>query len=419
MNNIVKCDKCNIIINEVLAFVQNKIEVMDDESLMRVCTTGFSCEALKEAKILLFSSVPSSKKRMITRKGDGKMFRDIEDIIGFFKETDPEIIPIFVARDLNKLPPISFDHIDVTRLLKDLLILKSEVVYIKENYATLQHVANEVNEIQKSTPLDIHVNMKRGGYMDMMDSGPFAMTMTHEHETAGGGERITTDTRKACCESPTIQLTTPPRAPVMLPLEPVCRASQCRPRHQSVGENSVRSLNATSNETLVRARGVQNKIDSSEMITTEINRPSMADIVRREGDWKVEKPTEEWVLVQRRRLRNRFVGQKGRASTQPDEKFKAADIRVPLFISNVHKDTLESDIVDYVKEKTNESVTMEKIKMKQDRGYNSYKVLVPSHKVDVFLDDKLWPSGISFRRFVRLFPKNKEGEDAVIDNTNK
>lgn len=90
---------------------------MDNESIIQICKSAFTEEDIKFAKNLLFQAIPKSK-RMITRKNKGKCMRDLEDIILHFKETDPEVIPIFVARELHKLPPISFDHIDVTSLLK-------------------------------------------------------------------------------------------------------------------------------------------------------------------------------------------------------------------------------------------------------------------------------------------------------------
>lgn len=151
-------------------------------------------------------------------------------------------------------------------------------------------------------------------------------------------------------------------------------------------------------------------------------RPSFSTIMQREGEWKESKKTdEEWTLVQNKRYRNRFISRK--ASAVVDEKsvqFKAADTKVPLFISNVHKAVSEQDIVDYVYEKTSERVTLVKIKMKQERDYNAYKLFVTRHKMELFLDEKLWPSGISFRRFVHLQSRRRSTEistEAINENT--
>lgn len=120
--NIVKCSQCNIVISEVLSFIQNKIDIMDNISLIQICKSAFSEEDVEGAKKLLYQAIPNSK-RLINRKSKGKIERDLADIIDLFKQTDPELIPVFVARDLQKLPPITFDHVDVTNLLKNILLL--------------------------------------------------------------------------------------------------------------------------------------------------------------------------------------------------------------------------------------------------------------------------------------------------------
>lgn len=45
--------------------------------------------------------------------------------------------------------------------------------------------------------------------------------------------------------------------------------------------------------------------------------------------------------------------------------------------------------------------------MKHEKDYNAYKVFVPKHKLSVFLDDKLWPEGITFRRFIEFRKRGK------------
>lgn len=69
-------------------------------------------------------------------------------------------------------------------------------------------------------------------------------------------------------------------------------------------------------------------------------------------------------------------GVTGRATVQPGDKFTPADLKIPLFVSNVQNDKLETDIVDYIYTKTKEKVQLQKIKMKTKRGYNAYKIMV-------------------------------------------
>lgn len=66
-SKVVKCNNCNIVICELLAFIQNKIDVMSEESIVRICTTSFSADEVELAKSLLFDSIKTTKRK-ISRK---------------------------------------------------------------------------------------------------------------------------------------------------------------------------------------------------------------------------------------------------------------------------------------------------------------------------------------------------------------
>ncbi|VVC91890.1 unnamed protein product [Leptidea sinapis] len=120
-SHVLKFNNCNIVICEFLAFIQNKMDVMDEDSMVRLCNSAFT--------------------------EDGKSQRDLNDIIYLFKGTDPEEMPLFVARELQKLPAITFDHIDVTRLLKDLLLFQNDLRTIKECFITKKEFSNLKDEV--------------------------------------------------------------------------------------------------------------------------------------------------------------------------------------------------------------------------------------------------------------------------------
>lgn len=374
VSKIVKCSNCNIVICEVLAFVQNKLDVMDEQSLIQICESAFSVEDIEVAKLLLFESV---NKRPKTRKRQGKTMRNIEDIICLFKETDPEQVPIFVAKRLEKLPPISFDHIDVTALLKKIVLLEKSVHDIQHDYVKrgdLTEVITKYSNIPSSLHSDnINVNLNRGGGFDFMfDSGPMALTSYNNL-------------------SPTVEVSEPG----------MNENTQC-----PVQDNSIEPTLSETDE--CKDRPVVTTViggTAEGILRSSPKRTMYSEVVQKDGEWKESKGSEEWIRVQRKRLRNRFISQKGSALVEPGDivKFKAADTKVPLFISNVHKDVDEQDIINYIYEKTQERVSLVKIKMTRQRDYSAYKLFVAKYKVDTFLDENLWPPGISFRRFVNFF----------------
>lgn len=118
-----------------------------------------------------------------------------------------------------------------------------------------------------------------------------------------------------------------------------------------------------------------------------------------------------------KKTKYRFAGCRGKAAMEPNSTFRAADVKIPLFITNVNKEASESDIMGYIVSKTDTKVVLKKIKMQKQRDYNAYKILVPQHKIDLFLNDRLWPEGVSFRRFV-YFNGPERGENRVKCNNN-
>ena len=77
----------------------------------------------------------------MTRKGEDKATMNIKDIIKLLKETDPSVQPAFVAGGL-RLPPVTFDHVDVTRLLKDLAIMKLDLQNIRNDTVSKTEIMN-------------------------------------------------------------------------------------------------------------------------------------------------------------------------------------------------------------------------------------------------------------------------------------
>ncbi|KAL0808751.1 hypothetical protein ABMA28_012432 [Loxostege sticticalis] len=171
---------------------------MNENSIIRLCATSFSCQDVEAAKDLLYDSAQVKDKK-IKRKGKAevKVQKDVEDIISLIKSTPAECFPIFVARDIRKLPPVTFDHVDVSRLLKDIIILQDQVQDIKQRYATNEQLNDLKHEfvnlrqeslINNIEPLN-YVNMKRGYKRTMQlenhetDSGPFGiLNITHDNE---------------------------------------------------------------------------------------------------------------------------------------------------------------------------------------------------------------------------------------------
>jgi hypothetical protein len=53
MSSVLKCNSCNIVIDELLSYIQNKISIVDEETLVRICTTSFSSDEIKKLEVFI------------------------------------------------------------------------------------------------------------------------------------------------------------------------------------------------------------------------------------------------------------------------------------------------------------------------------------------------------------------------------
>ncbi|KAF9816274.1 hypothetical protein SFRURICE_003825 [Spodoptera frugiperda] len=131
-----------LIANELLAFIQHAIDTMDEVSILQICKSNFKEEDISSGKKLLFQCL-GKLDEMPARRRDGTE-KSVQDIITLLKVTDPDDVPAFVAKDLHKLPPVTFDHVDVTRLLKDIISLKTSLAEVQSKLMSSENTIGEL-----------------------------------------------------------------------------------------------------------------------------------------------------------------------------------------------------------------------------------------------------------------------------------
>lgn len=307
MSNILKCNSCKIVIDEMLSYIQNKISISDEETLIRICVSSFNSDEILQSKSLLFDSLPIDQCNKITRKGKGKNQRDLEDIIGVFKAIDPDIIPIFVARQLEKLPPITFDHLDCTKLLKDIATLRGEMDQVKRTYVSFNQLMDFKAEMDKTRPSSQSVQKMQVGHEDSVSSGDCLEQTLFESIFVGNGEETIvhsspTKSRKA----DEVNLITPSKAE---------GSSQClRGDIEAVTHNSplLTQRSAASSANTSRHTLSEQMIDNLSNVVLNAGSGSRMEksvmntqpITGHENDWKT-------VTYRKRKINYRFTGQRG------------------------------------------------------------------------------------------------------------
>ena len=120
----------NIIINELLCYMLNKIDSVPQDTLVRLISENFDEHEVEAAKGLLCEHVADSVKAG-NRRGQNKKQLNIQDIYKMTLECNRDELPRFVALSLAKLPPVSIDCIDVSSLLRKQQVMEIEVSQLK------------------------------------------------------------------------------------------------------------------------------------------------------------------------------------------------------------------------------------------------------------------------------------------------
>ena len=98
-----------------------KLSLLPPETIVQLCVNTYNASEIECLKKLLFQllSDPGTQTRNVKRKGEKKNRDNIDDIIRLLQEKG-EDVPQSAAVDLIRLPPITFDSVDVSVLLNSI-----------------------------------------------------------------------------------------------------------------------------------------------------------------------------------------------------------------------------------------------------------------------------------------------------------
>ena len=130
-------NKPQFIVNELLCYIQNKIDTEPTETVINMAKHTFSYDEIHTAKIIIYKLVPLAGKRLRTYRGENKSFQDLHDIILHFHTAQLMEMPIFLSMDLSKLPPL-------TSALKS-----NDLTAVLRRQERMQVEARAINETQQ------------------------------------------------------------------------------------------------------------------------------------------------------------------------------------------------------------------------------------------------------------------------------
>lgn len=350
-----------IIINEFLTFVQNKIDVLDELSLIQICVTNFTEAEIDAGKDVLYTNCANGA-RNILRKGDDKRKKNVRDVIKVLKEVDPDVQPIFVAKDLSRLPPVSFDHIDVTRLLKDMTTMRTNFLEFQTKMsAEISEMKSAINvrdrrqEESMTTPKRTRISAQSSSSTNSL---PLVPAPQHESRPVVANEVVHT---------------------------PMYRDIVVDGR-QSRQANVTRKAHGSKNESRLREPSVNN----SQVPLTGSK----------------DNDTSFTVVTRKKRYQKKVNMRGTRETTAASTKILVAEPKCYVYVSRTQKNVTEDDILGHISEMGQKCLKVERLQQHYETDFNSFKVTIMGSQLSTFLDGNFWPAGLVYRRYREIMSQH-------------
>ena len=384
-----------VIVNELLCFIANKLDVVDNDSLVQLCQKTFSNEDAVEAKTIMKTTCTSldllGGMRIVDRIGTDKLKRSIEDIVAMAHKLG-DSGPTFVAKDLRKLPPVNFDNIDVTHLLWRLEKVELEVKSLKE-------VGDKTCNIVE--------------------------TMLKPDQPSPKGNSSSNDDRiKRLQSSTSLELTSKGQAPIpdrnqrnkdgAGPTGALTKNKNYSPPIPSVNSRNLTSLKSLSYRPNVQLRSdftTSQPENTSLMETSQRTRPNdSSDMGALSYAETLRNGPGVWQLVTNRKKRKPKIISGSLTDTGD---VKAAERTTDIFTSWWGKDSTCEGVQNFLKNKHGLSASCEDV-LTRAQQYKCFKVSFMTKDDINLLDPNLWPKGV---RIAKFFNRPKRRNNIQVDNS--
>ena len=135
-----------VIINELLSFAVHKLRFLPHDTIHMLCCKFYSEDEIEYAKKILYDycSERDQVGRCIFRKGPKKTSENMQDILRLIQMNGREMPVTFVAADLNRLPCVTFNDIDVCTLLERMSKMDMEVSLLRETVSKQANICEEI-----------------------------------------------------------------------------------------------------------------------------------------------------------------------------------------------------------------------------------------------------------------------------------
>ena len=151
-------DKPDVILNDVLAYVNSYRGSSEKSNLLNVCLKHFNDEDITNAKTAIYeehSSILGEQPRRVGGAKNSKKELSIEDIYDAFLTLDDKSITVICASiNIKSIPKFNPEELDHSSMLERILKLENSVLdhnnRLDENYARITENKNQIEATNKA-----------------------------------------------------------------------------------------------------------------------------------------------------------------------------------------------------------------------------------------------------------------------------
>ena len=395
----IKMGTKELIVNELLCYITNKLDIMDQDSMILMCFKTFSDDDVIEAKSKLKDTCTTldilGSLRIGARSGSDKKKKNLEDIISMAHKLG-DVGPTFVASDLRKLPPVNFDSVDVTHLLYRLERLETEAESRKEvdkkTTAIIENLEKEVASLKnteaRSTTLlesvlvasssDSGAKSRQSDLSNRGDSSDSFFTPMKDAKNNPLSPKGNTLGEKRNDKFP----------PGMTSLSLMKKIRDAR---NKTDLNSIPSIEPP------QERQSSNQISSPEILDQQLPpRPRYSDALR-DGE------PQPWKLVQKKGRNSKLV----QGKLQGASSVKVAIRSTNLFTKGWGTNETSQGVENFLKSSYGLNAKCDEIRTRA-LSYKCFKVTIQITNDIDFYDPGIWPIGVRIGKFYNPSKRNSD-----------
>ena len=362
----------NIIVSDLLCYLQCKIDTVPKESLVPVISNFYKNDAIIAAREILYRDLPQSLPRAVrhVKKEDNvSTMYDVMQAVLSEGEVD------FVCKDLSNIPPLSLKNVDPVVLLRQNANLQDEMVEIKAGYEV---VKKQLDELKTSVD-DISKTIC------ITNSGP-------------SGTFYSSVVRSGLQNIEKQSLASSPNEMALQQIIDMHSGNDAAAGNPNAGGNSG-AVGTT-------------PLDESGRDLREVGTLQDATSSRSGSDVGKHYHVDSDSFMHRkpRQRKPPIIGKSKQSKLRIAVMKKKRDI----FVTRLHEDTSSEEIRDFVNHATGDpSATVVRLKNKHP-GYASFKVTCDDEHLQLLLSEDTWDDGILVRPFFQA--KKSETSSVVAKN---